>query len=68
MIFSKQKWFCTCCGKEQFTGMCGGTLGCIGPEWKCCSIECHREMEWRRVLSIMGKEYYPDPKKEEKNE
>lgn len=65
MLFSKQKWFCANCGIEQNTPMISGTVGCVGPEWKCCSIECYREIEWRRTLSILGKEYRPDPRKKE---
>ena len=33
----------------------------IGKEFKCCSMECVREMQWRETLSIMGKEYYTKP-------
>ena len=35
-----------------------------GREIRCCGKECHDEAEWRRTLSIMGKEYYPDPRKD----
>lgn len=31
-----------------------------------CSKECNDEFHWRETLSIMGKEYYPDPKENEK--
>ena len=33
----------------------------IGKEFKCCSMECVREMQWREALSIMSKEYYTKP-------
>ncbi len=26
-----------------------------------CGRACYREFNWRTTLSIMGKEYYPDP-------
>ena len=67
MLYSNQKWFCTNCGKEQNSPMSVGRYNgsqCVGHEWKCCSVECHREIEWKRVLSIMGKEYYPKPDEE----
>lgn len=59
MLYSKQKWFCNNCGTEKNTQMSSGHDGTVGREWKVCSIECHHEIEWKRVLSIMGKEYYP---------
>lgn len=61
MLFSKQKFFCNCCGKECFcteSGMLGGTRTM---PWRICSTECMREIRWRETLSIMNKEYYPDP-------
>jgi len=33
-----------------------------------CSIECLREFKWRETLSIMEKDYYPDPRVFEDNE
>jgi len=27
----------------------------------CCDEECYREWNWREALSIVGKQYYPDP-------
>lgn len=33
---------------------------------KVCSIECFNEFQWRKTLSMMGKSYYNDPRKEEK--
>jgi hypothetical protein len=29
----------------------------LGKDYKCCSMDCVREMQWRETLSIMGKEY-----------
>src|SRR6185436_1269112 len=34
-----------------------------GREIRCCCESCHTEAEWRRTLSILGKEYYPDPRR-----
>ena len=28
-----------------------------------CSGVCLREMNWRETLSILGKQYYPDPRR-----
>ena len=61
VLYSKQQFFCNCCGKEMhciWADLLGG-----GPtmKWRTCSIKCLREIRWRETLSIMGKEYYPDP-------
>lgn len=60
MIYSKQKIFCNCCGLEMFEEiprvMGGQYFG-----FKICSKKCAKEMRWRETLSIMNKEYYPDP-------
>lgn len=53
MIYSKQKWFCNACGKEQHSEI----PYAVGRNEKCCSLECHREFKWRETLSIMGQEY-----------
>lgn len=53
-LFSPQIWFCNCCGKEMFTNLCSQTYG---SKFRCCSLECFREMSWRETLSIMGAEY-----------
>jgi hypothetical protein len=34
-----------------------------GREIRCCCRECYQEAEWRRVLSILGKPYTPDPRR-----
>lgn len=59
-LFSKQKIFCNCCGLEmliEYSKVLGGSF--LG--YKVCSAKCVREIRWRETLSIMGKEYYPDP-------
>lgn len=58
MLFSKQEVYCQGCGKKFETtfSMYGG---------KACGYPCFKEIEWKKVLSIMGKEYYPDPQIEE---
>ena len=52
-IYSKHKMFCTVCGKQY--------------DWDCnygfsknrtCGMDCHREFEWRHILSVLGKDYY----------
>ena len=60
-LFSKQKVFCQICGEEMETNF---------QSWKgrVCGRKCGKELEWRRTLSIMGKEYYPDPRKDEDSE
>lgn len=60
MRYSKQKFFCNCCGKEMFVP-CMGMMGSKFLGWKVCSTECVREIRWKETLSIMNKEYYPDP-------
>lgn len=60
MLYSKQKVFCNCCGKELFIelpAMMGGSF----LRFRVCSEKCIREMRWREALSILGKEYEPDP-------
>ena len=54
-IFSKQKAFCRACGKEMKTDF---------RQWggEVCNRNCFKELEWRKCLSILGKEYKPDPK------
>lgn len=56
-LFSKQKWFCNICGKEQFSVLPSNKY--VGA--MTCSTECVREFRWRETLSILGKEYYPKP-------
>jgi len=54
-FFSTQKMFCQICGKEFDTDFVTMDRG----RW--CSRRCYYEWEWRHALSILGKEYYPDP-------
>jgi len=65
-LYSKQKLFCNCCGIEMFVEYHG--VNVMGSKFKVCSRVCLREIRWRETLSIMGKEYCPDPEpyKEEK--
>lgn len=57
-LYSKQKIFCNSCGKEMFEEL----PRVYGNHFKVCDRKCAREMDWRETLSILGKEYYPDPK------
>ena len=59
-LFKKQKAFCMICG-EPFMSNYGKGL-----KSSTCSEECLQEWEWRHTLYVMGKNYYPDPKKGEK--
>lgn len=59
-LFSKQQFFCNCCGKELLCEA-GAVMGSKFLGWRVCSPKCVREIRWRETLSIMGKEYYPDP-------
>jgi len=34
---------------------------------RVCSLECYRELDWRRTLMILKKDYYPDPTKQVRN-
>jgi len=40
---------------------CTQVMGSKFLGWRVCSSACVREIRWRETLSIMGKEYYPDP-------
>ena len=64
MMYSKQKIFCKCCGKEmiiEYSKMLGGKF--LG--YTVCSVDCVTEIRWRDVLSNLGKEYYPNPRTNE---
>ena len=52
-LFSKQVIYCNACGK-RFEEIFGRL---IGRSFKVCSLDCHREIEWRDVLSTMGQPY-----------
>jgi len=51
MLFSKQRVFCNICGDEVETDF-------RNYDGRVCSLDCYKELEWRKTLSIMGKEYY----------
>jgi hypothetical protein len=59
-LWSKQQFFCNACGKEFYEEY----VRVFGVEFKVCSVICMVEMEWRKTLSVMGKEYYPYLKKD----
>jgi len=54
-MFSTMELFCQVCGKKFETDF-------MAYHARSCSRECYREFEWRKTLSIMGKDYYPDPR------
>lgn len=60
-FYSPQEWYCNCCGKRMHTSPCNAMIGGFQLGYKVCSSECSREMRWRDTLSMMGKEYYPQP-------
>jgi hypothetical protein len=57
-MYSKQYIYCNACGQRMFVEI----PRVIGRDFKCCCIECLKEIQWRETLSILGKEY--EPKKE----
>lgn len=63
-LYSKQKVFCNCCGKECFTELPGGMMGGKFLGYIVCSIECVREIRVREVYSMLGKEYEPWSKRD----
>jgi hypothetical protein len=65
-LWSKQIFYCNCCGKEMFCGA-NNVMGSNFLGWKVCSIGCVREIRWKETLSLLGKEYYPDPRKFDEN-
>lgn len=56
MRYSNQQFFCRTCGIEMFCPT-GANYGA-----EVCSSKCWNELKWRETLSIMNKEYYPDPR------
>jgi hypothetical protein len=58
-MYSKQVVYCNCCGRKLEIEL----PKMMGNLFRCCSIECIQEMNWRETLSIMGKEYRPPEKK-----
>lgn len=61
-MLSMQPVICPACGKKGETNFNG--LGSYG-NYLCCGKKCHKEMEWRRTLAILGKPYRPDPRREQ---
>lgn len=55
-LWKAQPGFCSVCGKS-------GEYKFSYNRAVWCSPDCMKEHEWRTVLSIRGKDYYPDPKK-----
>jgi hypothetical protein len=53
----KTSLYCNVCGKKflhNFQLAADNPLG-----GQVCSMECVRELNWRKTLSILGKEYSP---------
>jgi len=59
-IFSQQNIICCICGKEHTTNFNICIKGGMVCSWACC-----RELDWRHILSMTGREYYENPRKEE---
>lgn len=57
-MFSYMKVYCPIC-RNEMDGMKG-----YGRNASCCGKICYEEWEWREVLAILGKEYYPKEKLE----
>lgn len=49
---TKYEIFCNNCG-QKFLVQWGG--GWVGREARCCSMDCHRELELKGIRSMMGK-------------
>ncbi len=47
--------YCNACGREV------PLKNVMGREYRVCSMECVREMNWRQTLHIMRKPYEPSP-------
>lgn len=58
-FFSTQKMYCTICG-SQYAWACNHGF----TNSRTCSVDCHREFEWRETLSMMGRSYYLQPSKQ----
>lgn len=55
--YSEQEQFCRACGTKFHAQLVSGYAS-----RGCCSKDCFEEYNWRETLSIMGKDYYPQPK------
>ena len=59
--YTPQVIYCNACGGRMETII----SRVVGRNFKRCSMECVREMEWRSVLSDLGKPYHPRIKEED---
>ncbi len=66
MFWGNMELFCCICGKKFTCTVRNTTKGYFNQA--ACSRECLDEKDWRYTLSVMGKEYYPDPRKEAKQQ
>ncbi|KKM88913.1 hypothetical protein LCGC14_1253970 [marine sediment metagenome] len=57
-LFSKQELYCQICGILFETDF-------MSYDGIVCGKECGQERHWRRTLSILGKDYYPDSRKKD---
>lgn len=58
----KSKIFCNACGREYETVLPG-----MGKDYKVCSVDCLRDMQWRYYASLLNKEYVPFSQKFDEN-
>ena len=56
-LFSEQDLFCSICG-HRYKASVNATWR--GFDQAVCGARCYYEKDWRRTLSTMGKDYYPD--------
>ena len=54
-IYSKQVIYRNACGKRMEEAI----PNVIGREFKVCSMDCIRGIQWRETLSIMNRPYHP---------
>lgn len=59
-LYSEQDLICCICG-VKYKATVNRTWH--GFDQATCGSKCFYEKQWRETLSIMGKEYYPDPRK-----
>jgi hypothetical protein len=55
---SEPTLYCNACGREI------PLRRALGRQFRVCSSECIKEMEWRHACSILGKPYTPSPETE----
>lgn len=61
-LWGKMVLFCCICGRRYECSVGNTSKGYV--KQACCSHPCLAEKDWRETLSTMGKDYYPDPRKE----